>query len=202
MPTRQQKRARARMPSRQKRRGSVAFLSVIVIILLAGTGLLVLFKSNPKPLTRGAIPGEHWHANLKIELCGKTLGDYPFIEGEIHSHGDGVIHIHPQTPAFSGDNANLGAFLRTYETTLRTDENGKQQLVLPDGKSYADGDTCPGSKTKHTIETLVNGKRAEGDPSLLLPKDGDAFIIRFGPKATGTMPNPLAPEGAQVVPEG
>lgn len=202
MPTRQQKRARARMPSRRKRRGSAAFVAAIMVILLVGAGLLVLFKNNPKPLERGAIPGEHWHANLRMEFCGKTMGNYPYLEGEIHSHGDGVIHLHPQTPAFSADNANLGAFFRTYETTLRVDERGRNQIVLPDGSSYVDGGTCPGSSVKHDVEVIVDGKRLEGDPSLYTPKDGDAVVVRFGPRATGETANPLAPEGAEVVPEG
>lgn len=189
-PTRQQRRARARNPLRKRRRGAVAFLVFILLVLIGGGYLVTLFRTNPPPLTRGASVGEHWHASYRIYICGKRLANYPNAEGEIHSHGDGFLHIHPHTQAFSGDNATLGTFLRLYETGLGQLPNGNRVLTFPDGTTYEDGDTCPGSKEKHDIEVLNKGKPITGDPGAFIPHEGDAIVIRFGPQGEETMPNP------------
>ena len=96
----------------------MAFLVFILLIVIGGGYLVTLFRTNPPPLTRGASVGEHWHASLRIYICGKRVTNFPNVEGEIHSHGDGFMHIHPSTPQFSGTNASLGNFLRLYETGL------------------------------------------------------------------------------------
>lgn len=190
--TRQQRRARARNPVAQRRRGAITFLVFLLLILIGGGYLITLFRASPPPLTRGASVGEHWHASYKIYICGKRLTNYPSVEGEMHSHGDGFMHIHPATPSFSGDNASLGTFLRLYETGIGELPNGKRSLIFPDGTSYTDGGTCPGSKRKHNIEVLNKGDKIEGDPAAFLPHEGDAIVIRFGAEGETPLPNPYA----------
>jgi hypothetical protein len=193
-PTRQQRRAKERSPLRKKRRGALAFLVFILLLLFGGGWLVTLFRSNPAPVTRGASAGEHWHASYRIYICGKRMANYPTVEGELHSHGDGFMHIHPSTPAFAGNNASLGTFLRLYETNIGVLPNGKRFLTFPDGTSYKDGDRCPGSKKRYNLELLNKGKKIEGDPSLFLPHEGDAIDIRFGPEGEKPFPNPYAKE--------
>lgn len=188
--SRQQLRAKSRSPVQQRRRGARAFLAVMLLVLIAGAGLIAVFRANPPPLTRGASIGEHWHASYKIFICGKQLTNYPTVEGEVHSHGDGFMHIHPHTQSFAGDNATLGSFLRLYETGIGELPNGNRTLTFPDGTTYEDGDTCPGSKEKHDIEVLNKGKPITGDPGAFIPHEGDAIVIRFGPQGEETMPNP------------
>lgn len=201
MPTRQQKRARARTPLKQKRRGQVAFLAVLVAVLLAGGVAIALFRNNPPELSRGAIQGEHWHADYQIEICGRRLAPYPHVEGEIHTHGDGKIHIHPQTPAFTGVNATLGNFLLNVETNIGIQE-GKRFISFGDGKQYKDGDRCEPSGPRQRLTVLLNGKEYKQNPADLIMHNGDVVMIRFGPAAENPEPtaNPLGP--AQPVPEG
>src|SRR5262249_44688411 len=60
----------------------------------------------------------------------------------IHTHGDGLIHIHPFTDAAAGVNANLGKFLDQTGMTLTNDT-----LKLPDGSTFTEGVTkCAGGK--------------------------------------------------------
>lgn len=214
--TRQQRRARERSPRKTRRRGATAFLTVMLLLLLGGGVLIAVFRSNPPPLTRGASAGEHWHARYSIYICGKQVSNFPNIEGELHSHGDPFIHIHPHTPAASGDLASLGTWLRTYQTNLFTGPDGKTELTFPNGDSYKDGDTCPDAKgedakTKHNIIVTNKGEPIEGDPGDFLPHDGDEIEIRFGEKGNETMPNPysevrglpdLGAGGATPGPEG
>jgi hypothetical protein len=190
--TRQQRRARSRSPLQKRRHGSRLFLAFLLLILVGGIGLIVLFKANPPPLTRGAIAGEHWHASLKIFICGKQVTNYPTVEGELHSHGDGFMHLHPSTPAASGDNASLATFLRLYETMLGTDAEGKTTLAFPDGTSYTDGDRCPKSKKRYDVELTNKGEPVKGNPEEFLPHNGDVVVLAFGPEGKKTMPNPYS----------
>lgn len=120
------------------------------------------------------------------------MTNFPSVEGELHSHGDGFMHIHPATPQFAGDNASLGTFLRLYETAIETLPDGKRALIFPDGTSYKDGDRCPGSEKRYKVEVLNKGEKIEGDPAAFLPHEGDAVVIRFGPEGEKPFPNPYA----------
>jgi hypothetical protein len=197
--TRQQRRARARSPVAQRRRGAITFLVFLLLLLIGGGYLVTLFRTSPPPLTRGASIGEHWHASYRIYVCGQRVTNYPTVEGELHSHGDGFMHIHPSTPNFSGDNASLGSFLRLYETALGVLPNGKRTLIFPDGTSYTDGGRCPGSRKRYNVELLNKGKRVESDPGKFRPHEGDTVVIRFGPQGERPMPNPFSK--AKGIPE-
>lgn len=192
--TRQQRRARSRAPLKRKRRGSSAFLAFLLLVLLGGGGLIAAFRLNRPPLTRGAIAGEHWHASYAIFICGRQVTNFPNVEGELHSHGDGFMHIHPSTPAATANLASLGTFLRTYQTSIGTKPDGKRNLTFPGGTSYTDGDKCPNDEKKYDIEVTNKGKEFEGDPATLIPHDGDAIVIKFGPEGKKTMPNPYSKE--------
>ncbi|HVL79992.1 MAG TPA: hypothetical protein VM840_00190 [Actinomycetota bacterium] len=193
MTTRQQRRARARAPLEKKRSG-LGFVAMLTVILLAGIAGVVFLRANPPKLTRGALATDHWHAALKLQLCGKPIGPFPPTEGEIHTHGDGQIHVHPKDPAYTGDNANLGAFFQSAESTLGLDDEGKRFLAMPDGKTYKDGDECPDLEGTHELVVLKNDELVEGDPHKLIIHDGDEIVVRFGPEpkpGTPPAPNPL-----------
>lgn len=161
--------------------------------MIAGVGLIVYSVTNKPPLTRGAIAGEHWHASLKMFICGKQVTNYPTHEGELHSHGDGFMHIHPQTAAASGDLASLGTYLSLYQTQFTQDAKGKRTLTFPDKTHYSDGDKCGKKGRGYDFVFTNKGDKIEGDPSTFLPHDGDVIVIRFGPEKTkGTLPNPFA----------
>jgi len=161
------------------------------VVVLGAAGATYSFFKHPPPITRGAIVGEHWHASYKIYICGKRLANYPTVEGEIHSHGDGFLHIHPATEAYAADNANLGNFLLLYETSFTQDANGKRVMTFPTGASIKDGDTC--SNTRHYKWIFTNkGNAVKGDPAKFLPHDGDVLVMQFGPRGSGVLPNPYS----------
>ncbi|MEX0874270.1 MAG: hypothetical protein WD646_10205 [Actinomycetota bacterium] len=189
--SRQQRRARARSPLRKRRGGTRWFTLALIVVLALGIAGILFSRANPPPLTRGASAGEHWHASYRIFICGQRLANYPSVEGEVHSHGDGFIHIHPSTPAATGINASLGTFLRLYETGMAKDEDDKTTLTLPDGKTYTDGDRCSDGKKYDWVFTN-KGDRIDEDPSLFVPHDGDALVLRFGKEGKKIRPNPYS----------
>jgi hypothetical protein len=174
---------------------------VVLALLLVGGGAFGAFSVlHPPPITRGAIQGEHWHASYKIYICGKRLQNFPTVEGEIHSHGDGFIHIHPSSPAYTGDNANLGNFLMLYETSFTQDAKGRRVMTFPTGLALRDGQTC--SNHKHYKWIFTNkGKAIKGDPAKFLPHNGDVLVMQFGPKGNAILPNPYSIKHPEV-PQG
>jgi len=189
--TRQQRRARARSPLKRRRRGTLAFTTMLVVLVLGGSALAYLSIKHPPPVTRGASIGEHWHASYKMYVCGKRVDNYPTVEGELHSHGDGFLHIHPSTQAYAGDNASLGTFLRLYETSFTQDSKGRRIMTFPTGLKLKDGDTC--NDKKHYKWVFTNkGKTVKGDPAKFLPHDGDVLVMQFGKRGSKTIANPYS----------
>jgi hypothetical protein len=143
--------------------GAAALLALIV----AGAGLLSRGGdgSNPTVETPGAtfpssttgaatpvtpadplasptyLRQDHWHAAYGLFVCDHFLPDQTDIREDalgIHTHGEGLIHIHPFSIASSGTNARMALFAEQVGMTLRDDELG-----LHDGTVYRNGDRCP-----------------------------------------------------------
>ena len=62
----------------------------------------------------GGVPqlGDHIHQAFGVTICGEAQPPIPEFESDvgIHTHGDGVIHIHPFSQLGVGANATLGRF--------------------------------------------------------------------------------------------
>ncbi len=46
--------------------------------------------------------GDHIHAAMDIYVCGQHEPKLPQFEAGIHSHGDGLMHMHPQVSGEEG----------------------------------------------------------------------------------------------------
>ena len=162
--------------------------TVMIFVAVLGVALVVLSRNQrlqadnpataqkPRPAGKG-FQGDHWHAAYGVYLCDKFAPD---IQSErdpsgIHTHNDGVIHIHPFTSAASGSKATLGVFTRTVGMTLTSDS-----VKLPGGKEYSDGDKCGGKPGR--LRVLLNGEERSGDPKDIRLRDGDQLVIAFAPE--------------------
>jgi hypothetical protein len=84
-----------------------------------------------------------------IAAPGDVPGQFlaPFTDAQqdvlgIHTHGDGLIHIHPFTDSAAGRKATLGLFLDQVNVQMTNDT-----LTLPTGQTYKEGTTkCVGGK--------------------------------------------------------
>lgn len=117
--------------------------------------------------------GDHWHAAYEVVLCGKPEPQLAYSPGNIHTHGDGAIHVHPEVDEEGGSNANLGRFFANSGITF---SNGT--LRYPDGRTYRDGDTCPDGKPGR-LRLLVNGT-VNAAMERYVPRDGDRIRVEFG----------------------
>ncbi|MCS7171908.1 MAG: hypothetical protein N0A24_00575 [Armatimonadetes bacterium] len=118
--------------------------------------------------------GVHWHAPYTVEICGRRLPPFPPSPGNTHTHGDGVIHVHPETNE-EGRQATLRTFLLSVGVLPR-----QNALTLPDGRTYRDGDRCPDGRPGRW-SVLVNGRRLESWQDYY-PRDGDRVRFVFGPE--------------------
>lgn len=139
--------------------------------LVAVVGVLVVLGSRPAP--RLPRIGDHWHAPFRVVLCGQRTPPLPPSPGNVHTHGDDVIHIHPALPEEAGRNATLGAFLRSVGMEV------SETSLTVRGKTYTNGDRCPDGRAGR-VAVLVNGKPLQ-DVATYVPADGDQIEFRFGP---------------------
>jgi cyclophilin family peptidyl-prolyl cis-trans isomerase len=123
-------------------------------------GLLALAACSNVGLHHPAI-GDHWHTAYGIYVCDHfvtPIQNVNDIDG-IHTHGDGLVHVHPFSSKTTGANADLGAFAKATGMTL-TDTN------IADGEfgSVTAGDACNG-KPMH-LEVAVWDSAAATTPTI------------------------------------
>src|SRR4051812_2627181 len=96
---------------------SWAFPLVMGLVVVVGTALVWQSRDSrkvdttgPRPQTAGAA-AQHWHAAVGINLCGTFVPNPSDQHNDavgIHTHGDGVAHVHPKSASSGGKNATLG----------------------------------------------------------------------------------------------
>jgi hypothetical protein len=113
------------------------------------------------PVTPGPTINDHWHTAYAFWLCGEwvtlqgaleepgAVGNQEYLASGIHSHDDGVIHIHPFTSAGSGPNATLGTFLAGYGVEL-----GDDSLRFPPAQGPGDVPMRCGAEPARLTVTL------------------------------------------------
>ena len=166
--SRQQRRAQTR-GRRQHKRSTLAPWLIGAAVVAAVVGLFMYLGAQP--LTPKV--GDHWHAGFKVIICGERTPPLPSSAGDLHSHGDDVIHIHPNKPETAGRNATVGAFLRTVPLRVT------QTSIEVAGKTYTNGDKCADGRVGH-VSVAINGK-VRPDFNSYVPQDRDQIEFRFGP---------------------
>jgi hypothetical protein len=150
--------------------------AVAAAVIIAFVGMFAVLASQPRvPLPR---VGDHWHARLSIEVCGQTLPPLPPTPGDVHTHGDGIIHIHPSRRDTEGRNADLGAFFTPTPIRLTA-----SSISVPGGTTYKNGDKCPDGRAG-TLQMLVQHRGEKNFTPVNLeyvPADGDTVRVVYGP---------------------
>ena len=116
--------------------------------------------------------GDHWHARYNISICGESVDTFPASPGEVHTHGDGLFHLHPLRLGEAGRNSNLARFMASTGSRLTNDS-----IQLPTGEVYTNGDECPDG-TPGRLYLRVNGV-AMSDIAAYVPRDGDELEFGF-----------------------
>jgi hypothetical protein len=170
--------------------------AVTVVIVVVGVVLVAWSVSENKNQANAAPTiGDHWHAFLGVDVCGQWLPNAPSFEDRadesgvragIHSHGDGLMHIHPFSSDEAGNKATVGRFLN-YGGWSASDSS----LKVWDGQEHTNGQKCGTGKDAKPAEVQwIVGKYQQpwptkarsGNPADYHPKNADIVAIYFLPK--------------------
>jgi hypothetical protein len=181
---------------------NLLFPGVIGVIMVLGVAL-VAFAANDRKSETDVPPviGDHWHAAVGFSICDQFEPDIAEFESRvgIHTHGDGVIHIHPSSAGGAGENATLGTFLEGAGVTLTDTE-----LTMGD-KSWKEGDQkCGDEDAELVVAQWKDVESNDEKPALIrrdfdsirFREDGEGYTIAFVPEDTTDIPKP--PSAAQL----
>lgn len=159
-----------------------AELRRFIVVALPSSVLVALAASAAVTLTGGAEPigapaiGDHWHAVYQVYVCGERQPHSPTWESGVHTHSDGIIHIHPFQPHEEGRGSRLVKFFEYGGGKLTQTE-----MKLPGStRTFRSGDECPNGKPA-ILQVSVNETRLESWMEYV-PADGDRIVITFGPE--------------------
>jgi hypothetical protein len=184
---------------------NLLFPGVIGGIMVLGVAL-VAFAANDRKSETDVPPvlGDHWHAAVGFYICDQFEPDIAEFESRvgIHTHGDGVIHIHPSSADGAGGNATLGAFLEGAGVTLTDTE-----LTMGD-QTWKEGDQkCGDEDGELVVAQWKDVESTDSEPALIrrdfdsirFREDGEGYTIAFVPEGTTDIPKPESAAQLQVL---
>jgi len=172
------------------------YATLVGVVVL---GLFLVAFSRNQELNKGQqaakipprINQDHWHSSFSVYICDHFMPNVPLFESVdgIHTHGDGVIHVHPYTPQASGNGATLGFFIKSVSNdgkggTFKLSSSEIKPAAIPgdtnplDAKDWHNGDKCPDGHPGQ-VKFTVNGKETKGDPSTWKLRNGDYLDVGF-----------------------
>jgi hypothetical protein len=180
------------------RQRNLMFPGVIGIVVLLGAGLVAYAANERKgddSSIRPIVNEDHWHAAFGVYICGEFQPAVPEFESPIgiHTHSDGVIHVHPFSSGGAGENATLGAFLEGAGIEL------DNESITIDGETWTEGDDqCDGEDAEIVVAQWKNVQSNDGEPALIrrdfndirFREDGEGYTIAFVPEGTTDIPKP------------
>ena len=154
-----QRAARAAAASKGVReRRAVGFPLVLAAVVILGMALVVFARSSRAPAAAPRVGNDHWHSAYAVYDCDRFLPAFTSAADPdgIHSHRDGVIHIHPWNSSAAGDDARLDVFFEAMGVRITDDEiSGPGIGVLEAGAD------CNGEPT---VIRAVRFTRIDPDP--------------------------------------
>lgn len=191
--------------------GAGWFLPVIFLVCVVGIGS-VLFLANNRESNRAVAPlvpvpslgieGDHWHQAFAIYACDSFLPDIPqeipSSEG-IHTHGDGLLHIHPFSVSASGNNATIGAYFRATQATL-TDSVYTPGPFEIGGRVLDEAEGCNGEPAELQLAVWDNAFSTDAPDRIItedlanfqFAQDAASLVLAFVPAGTEIPPPPSA----------
>jgi hypothetical protein len=183
--------ARAGGRTNQGPKRQLAFPLSIAAIVVVGALLVVFARgANEEVAAESPTVGEHWHAAYGIYVCDAFLPQLtdqgPDTTG-IHTHADGIVHVHPLANGAAGRNATLAKF-------------GEMVGLEVDGSSftvgdttYADGHDCGGQPANVSLHVWSVDDR-DAPPQVITDDIGSFRFDRDRLAVTLA----VVPEGAEV----
>ena len=158
-------------------------MAVALVVVLGS--LLVLWARTDREATSAPRVGDHWHSVYDIYVCD-SFRSKVVLETDpngIHTHGDGLLHIHPFNKLASGRDAVLGEFFSAFGG--RIDD---ASVVLDTGEVLVEGADCGGQPTVLKVARF-DADDLERDPEVVTEdlagvrflKNREAFTVAMVP---------------------
>jgi hypothetical protein len=172
-------------------------MGVVLLILVAGGAVVALFASQHESAV-GVAPEaggiDHWHDAFLIHACGEDL---PASTNDndpagIHTHGRGLVHVHPFNPSTAGPNATFGQYVAAIGAELTDDTYTPGPGELPTVLSEQEG--CDGEPAVLQLAYWENAWQEE-DPVIITQNLAD---FRFDSQQGSAITLALLPEGADI----
>lgn len=179
---------RAGAKSTAGRERSLLYPASLTMVFVLGILLVVVARAGrdaeatgPPTLT------DHWHAAYSVVICGDTqvpLGESVATVG-IHTHGDGLIHIHPTSENGAGEKATLEDFFESAGIDIDDDS-----IAMPGGETFTEEAGCDGAEAQVRVARWLDAATIDSeDPQVFTENfddvrfldDREAFTIFFGP---------------------
>jgi hypothetical protein len=162
----------------------MGFPMAVALVVVLGS-LLVLWARTDREATSAPRVGDHWHSVYDIYVCD-SFRSKVVLETDpngIHTHGDGLLHIHPFNKLASGRDAVLGEFFSAFGG--RIDDTS---VVLDTGEELVEGADCGGQPTVLKVARF-DAEDLERDPEVVTEdlagvrflKNREAFTIAMVP---------------------
>jgi hypothetical protein len=179
--------------SKGKKRNLLFPISIAAIVVVGV--LLVTMARNTATTAAEEAPkvGDHIHAAYGIYVCDAFLDPLTDPGGDtlgIHTHGDGIVHVHPFGSAAAGKNANMAVWGKTDGMTFSS------KGFTVNGVTYDNGYDCNGQPA--TVKLYVwNADDTSAAPQIVNTADIGKF--RFS-KDRLAITLAVVPEGTEVPP--
>ncbi|MDQ1520784.1 MAG: hypothetical protein QOI55_1857 [Actinomycetota bacterium] len=185
------RRRAAAVKARRTKSGSPFWYAATGVIIIVGVIAIAMSRGSNAAVAPFANT-DHWHAALGVNVCGTWLPNTPAFENRagtsvragLHSHADGLMHIHPYSSDEAGKRATVGLFLKYGGWKVTSD----QLQVWDTNKPHKNGEKCDGKPAK--VRWSVNGKERTGNPGAYRAQQGDVVALAFLPagQKIGTPP--------------
>jgi hypothetical protein len=184
--------------ARKRDRPKLAFPLAIFVVIVAGALLVTQARfTHETDAQAETAPSytkkDHWHAAYGLYVCDHFLPPLNDVKDDktgIHTHGEGIIHIHPFTAAASGLKAQLHIFADQIGLTL-----GDDGFKTPDGTEYHNGFDCKGKPGKFAVykfkvdDPTATVEVFEKDINKInFTEDRDAYTIAILPEGAAEPP--------------
>src|SRR5262245_31587339 len=155
---------RRAVSSARRSRSSAGWYALSAVVVVLGVFLILANRSEP---TAPEANKDHWHAAIGVNVCGTWLPNPETFEfsaanssqiAGIHTHGDGLMHIHPHVTSEAGKNATVGRFF-----TYGGWSADKDSFTVWDNQEHKSGDKC--GDAEGVVRWELNGKAQDGNIS-------------------------------------
>ncbi|HEV8296660.1 MAG TPA: hypothetical protein VGQ20_05185 [Acidimicrobiales bacterium] len=185
--------ARAGSTHKGPERRELGFPLAIALTVLLGTSLVLYARGNRSEAVEPQANKTHWHAAYGIWNCDHwepNLSGTQDADG-IHSHDDGIVHIHPFNTGAAGTRANLGVFFDNFGVKASNDK-----IDLGTGVALENGTDCNGKKAVLEVARF-KADQPDAQPEIITSnfdnirfrEDREAFTIALIPEGE-TVPRP------------